>query len=210
MNTARNARSGARNFSDHSQLSDMELVVVRSKKLQLLLVEELGANGKSLNERLNSVASMFAKADIEQFRYVVLVRNRVINDMPVNDLNDRDRNRFVQACNDAEAAIKVAKYNREMKTPVVSGSTGGKATAKKEGCFIATAVYGDPELHRVMLLRDFRDRRLMTTVGGRTFVSAYYAISPPIASWLQLHPNAAASVRWLLDRVTNHLDKSRL
>ena len=208
VDTARNGRSATRDFSDHAQLSDMELVVVRSKKLQFLLVEELGATGQSLNERMISVGSMFSKADIEKFRYVVLVRNRVINEVLINDLTDR--NRFVQVCTEAEAAIKVAKYNREKRAPfVVTSSTGG-GKSKKSGCFIATAVYGDPEYHRVMLLRDFRDRRLLTNIGGRTFVSVYYAISPPIARWLQLHPNAAARVRRLLDHVTNYLDKSVL
>jgi len=55
------------------------------------------------------------------------------------------------------------------------------APEKEEGCFIATATYGSPMAHEVILLREYRDTRLKGTQVGKAFVKIYYCISPPIS-----------------------------
>ncbi|HOJ31715.1 MAG TPA: hypothetical protein PLP13_06780 [bacterium] len=49
------------------------------------------------------------------------------------------------------------------------------------GCFIATAAFGSYQEKHVRILRQFRDRYLMTTGAGRAFVRFYYQHSPSIA-----------------------------
>jgi len=49
------------------------------------------------------------------------------------------------------------------------------------GCFIATAAYGSPLHPHIDILRDFRDRYLMTNALGRKFVAMYYKYSPFVA-----------------------------
>ncbi len=48
-------------------------------------------------------------------------------------------------------------------------------------CFIATAVFGTPLDPHLDILREFRDKWLLTTPIGRVAVFTYYEISPPIA-----------------------------
>ena len=49
---------------------------------------------------------------------------------------------------------------------------------KKQGCYIATAVYGSYDCPEVWTLRRFRDDFLSKSILGRAFVKTYYFISP--------------------------------
>lgn len=64
-----------------------------------------------------------------------------------------------------------------------------------EACFIATAAYGSPFEGHVILLREFRDRFLLTNSPGTWFVSAYYKLSPPAAKFIARHPYLRAVTR---------------
>jgi hypothetical protein len=55
------------------------------------------------------------------------------------------------------------------------------------GCFIATAAYGSYMEPEVRLLRNFRDKSLLTNKPGRHFVSLYYRYSPPVAAYIAEH-----------------------
>jgi hypothetical protein len=56
------------------------------------------------------------------------------------------------------------------------------------GCFIATAAYGSPLAPSVQVLREFRDRFLVTNAPGRAFVKWYYTNGPAAARYLNEHP----------------------
>lgn len=59
---------------------------------------------------------------------------------------------------------------------------GRSKTGKSEGCYIATAVYGDYSHPVVLDLRTFRDTLLYRYKYGRVFISLYYSISPVLAN----------------------------
>lgn len=74
-----------------------------------------------------------------------------------------------------------------------SGGGGGGG-----GCFIATAAFGSPAEHHVMLLKEFRDTCLLTNGPGRQFVDIYYHYSPAAADFIRQHENIKFIVRVLL------------
>lgn len=79
---------------------------------------------------------------------------------------------------------------------VYSGTSGGGGGGG--GCFIATATYGSPDVTDVKILRQFRNRYLLTNKWGREFVKFYNRHSPPIAEYIEKRDWAKKVVRVML------------
>jgi hypothetical protein len=62
-------------------------------------------------------------------------------------------------------------------------------------CYIATAAYGTPMAKEIEILREFRDKYLMTNPVGKGLVEFYYRVSPPIAEFITEHPTLKPIVR---------------
>lgn len=74
-----------------------------------------------------------------------------------------------------EMHITIMK-DREKKSGIKTDDSSG-------GCYVATAVYGSYDCPEVWTLRRFRDYTLAKTWYGRSFIKAYYAISPTLVKW---------------------------
>lgn len=70
---------------------------------------------------------------------------------------------------------------------------------RKEGCYIATMVYGDYDHPQVMVLRDFRDTVLLHHVLGRAFIKFYYRYSPTWVEKLKDKKGVNDTIRSLLN-----------
>jgi hypothetical protein len=73
--------------------------------------------------------------------------------------------------------------------------TANSEVAPSGGCFIATAAYGTPIAEEIEILREFRDKYLMTNPVGRALVEFYYRMSPSIAEFITRHPSLKPIVR---------------
>lgn len=79
--------------------------------------------------------------------------------------------------------------------------------SKKEGCYIATAVYGSYDAPEVMVLRRFRDENLQQTALGRWFIRTYYKYSPAVAEKLRDATHLNSAMRKILDKWVAHLER---
>lgn len=68
-------------------------------------------------------------------------------------------------------------------------------------CFIATAAYGSYLDPHVASLRDFRDRYLLRSPWGQSFVRYYYNNSPPLASFISQYSGLRTATRIILTPV---------
>ena len=77
-----------------------------------------------------------------------------------------------------------AQYNRENNIKPEPNSTNGT----DEDCFIATAVYGDPNAPNIKVLRSWRDTTLRKKPVGVLFIKTYETIGPVFAFFIRENP----------------------
>lgn len=100
-----------------------------------------------------------------------------------------------------------ANRNRETQLDDIIKQQGLKT---RSGCFIATACYGDYDAVEVVVLRQFRDQRLMNSLKGRLFVKFYYAVSPTIARKLEKSERLKKMIRvYLLTPLVNRFSATQ-
>lgn len=103
------------------------------------------------------------------------------------------------SCTDEMLNKAFAPTKRNVKQPKKKSIDKRPLERKREGCFIATAVYGGYDAPQVLRLRRFRDDVLLPTAAGRNFVRLYYAVSPPVAEKLKKFRLLSRFVRGILD-----------
>src|SRR5437879_2583447 len=99
-------------------MSDIELVINRTKALEALLEAGLGATGKGLHEKVSSVQARLPDALVRKLRFVATLRNKLVHDTDYLKLDDRPA--FERVCQEAEGEL------RAMTAPPV---------VKNSGCF---------------------------------------------------------------------------
>ena len=89
-------------------MSDIDLAVTRSQRLEQLLERDFGATGKGLHQKVSSIADSMPEELIRKLRLVATVRNKVVHE------NGRieDRPRFVEAADAAERELIIIRDRR--------------------------------------------------------------------------------------------------
>jgi hypothetical protein len=97
-------------------MSDIDLAVSRSKRLEQLLEQKLGASGKGLHQKASSVESRLAPELLRELRLVATVRNKIVHENDYQKIDDRAG--FLRACDDAERRLKAIGRRRRRWKPL--------------------------------------------------------------------------------------------
>ncbi|QDU30326.1 hypothetical protein ETAA8_54460 [Anatilimnocola aggregata] len=85
-------------------MSDIELVVKRCKRLESLLTEHFGADGRGLHEKISSVERELTPALVKRLRFIASVRNKLVHEADADKL--QDRRAYLEACDKSELELK--------------------------------------------------------------------------------------------------------
>ena len=86
-----------------------------------------------------------------------------------------------RARQNASRAAQAAPKKTVVRPAAVSSRPS--AAPQKQGCYLATCVYGSYDCPPVWVLRRFRDEKLAASRGGRQLIRAYYAVSPVLVRY---------------------------
>ncbi|HOO32763.1 MAG TPA: hypothetical protein PK466_10005 [Thermotogota bacterium] len=167
-------------------MGQIEEVVRLTREIESLL-DQLGASGRGMHEKISSVENKFDKETIKKMRWVATLRNKTMHEhgFKIDSMSE-----FKAVASDLIKQLK--KMNK---------------SKKKEGCYIATAVYGSYDCPEVLVLRNFRDDRLLPNPLGRLFVRLYYATSPALAKRIKPDGRIAKMTRTLLNGMVRRIKK---
>lgn len=84
-------------------MSDLDLAIRRSKRLERRLRDGLGATGRGLHEMVSSVEKKLPNDLVRKLRFIATLRNKLVHDLDYHKLDDRRG--FVRACDESEREI---------------------------------------------------------------------------------------------------------
>ncbi|WP_375751875.1 DUF4145 domain-containing protein [Vibrio sp. HN007] len=83
-------------------MSDIERVVVRTRRLEKLLRVQYHADGKGLHQLITSCEERLPHDVIGKLRYVATIRNKIVHE---ENYQLEDRNDFLAVCDDCEQEL---------------------------------------------------------------------------------------------------------
>lgn len=100
-------------------MSDIDLAITRSKKLERLLESRLRASGRGLHEKVSSVEGRLPDALVRKLRKIATIRNKIVHEESYAKIDDRRD--FLRTCDEAE---------RELRSLGGGGGRGGAGTIR--------------------------------------------------------------------------------
>lgn len=100
-------------------MSDIDRVVKSSRKIETQLVRNLGASGKGLNGKLNSVENKLPSALVKRIRYIATIRNKVVHDDGYRRIDDRHA--FKRAVLDVQRELRTYQTSPSWEQRLIGG-----------------------------------------------------------------------------------------
>lgn len=85
-------------------MSDIDLAITRSKKLERLLETRLRAAGRGLHEKVSSVEDRLPEPLVRKLRKIATIRNKIVHEENYTKLDDRKD--FLRTCDEAEKQLR--------------------------------------------------------------------------------------------------------
>jgi hypothetical protein len=148
---------------------------------------------------------------------LVLITTSYWDLVRIYDQSDRFKKRFNE-CSEklveflpftpmySEMLLRIQDHKKVAKHKDMFQKIYRQVQKKKKRCFIATSAFEYEDSSTVAVLCSFRDKVLVNTFSGRTFIRGYYIVSPPIARFLDKAPKLRPVVRSLLNTVASRIE----
>lgn len=111
--------------------------------------------------------------------------------------------------NEILSKLPVARVHHfsQIQPPVQSSVTyiPQQPVKKKNGCYVATCVYGSYDCPEVWVLRRYRDNMLESNFLGRVFIKVYYALSPTLVKMLGKQNWFVCACKSILNKIVTKL-----
>lgn len=172
------------------------------------LLHQSGENsGSIINHALANLNSsqrrnLMAKASEEALRLEVKQRELHIDYLA----GQRQVQEHVDAFHAVDKTGRLTRHQLESDIKTGAGNMKIKSTAGA-ACFVATAVYGDPQHDDVVYLRSFRDNVLNRYLLGRWFIKLYWYVGPVLAKYVVKSALSRQSVRTLIEALVKRLQR---
>lgn len=181
------------------------------KKLtEIRIPESVEYIGESAFEKCEALLDIYAPDYVEEVEPFAFDTGNIATKLHVTPGSTMDvvyqpnqelKKKLAEQQNEPARRRRAAQTNEAQAVP--------EAPKKKEGCYIATAVYGSYDAPEVRTLRRFRDETLKKSAAGRLFIRVYYRFSPPIAQRLKNATKVNRLVRRMLDGFVEKLNEKK-
>lgn len=105
--------------------------------------------------------------------------------------------------------LALVRWNSESIVSAIRGENiWDEGETQNRGCFIATAAYGTSMAEEILVLKKWRDEKLILSVVGKILIILYYSVSPPIARYISISNYRKKFIRKLLRPLICKLKKS--
>ncbi len=172
------------------------------------LLHQSGENsGSIINHALSNLNSsqrrnLMAKASEEALRLEVKQRELHIDYLA----GQHQVQEHVDAFHAVDKTGRLTRHQLESDIKTGAGRMQIKSSAGP-ACFVATAVYGDPQHEDVVYLRSFRDNILNRYLLGRWFIKLYWYTGPVLAKYVVKSALSRQSVRTLIEALVKRLQR---
>ena len=184
------------------QVMEMSMRMSSNQTINFSKVDKMKANCLDWSKVVRSVNNGISKNDVAIIQLCSNISKvneykNLVNFL-FSKLGPNHINQLKHLCYWKDIRAIQAKSTAKKVGSTISSATGG-------GCYIATMAYGDYNHPQVMILREFRDENLKSTVLGRSFIYIYYAISPHLVKLLKNQKYINKIIRKILDQFIKRL-----